>query len=303
MGLGGPMGMGNIGNNTVGLGHNSVVGMGGGIRGIGPGISAPMGLASGISAPMGIGSLPGVSSLGQNPMNMSQNSSITNVLSQHMRSGSFTHAQAAAVASKLMQGRGGTLGGQAGIAGMAGNNQMHTNSPLSMLGQNLSRGNMNPMQRPAMATMGPPKMNAYMNHQQQAQLQPHQLQQLQQQQILQQQQQQQQQQQHQQQQIGSPLQNPQTIVSPSQVGSPAMSIQQQLSQQQQIGSPALSQQNPMSPQLSAGALQQMNSVGNAAGPAPASPQLSSQTLGSVGSISSSPMELQGVNKGNSMNNV
>lgn len=36
---------------------------------------------------------------------------------------------------------------------------------------------------------------------------------------------------------------------------------------------------------------------------PASPQLSSQTLGSVSSITNSPMDLQGVNKSNSINNA
>ncbi|KAK7838119.1 hypothetical protein CFP56_020245 [Quercus suber] len=36
---------------------------------------------------------------------------------------------------------------------------------------------------------------------------------------------------------------------------------------------------------------------------PASPQLSSQTLGSVSSIAHSPMDLQGVNKGNSVSNA
>uniref|UniRef100_A0A2P2IVS0 Uncharacterized protein n=1 Tax=Rhizophora mucronata TaxID=61149 RepID=A0A2P2IVS0_RHIMU len=62
----------------------------------------------------------------------------------------------------------------------------------------------------------------------------------------------------------------------------------------------MGQRTPMSPQLSSGAIHAM-SAGNPEA-CPASPQLSSQTLGSVGSISNSPMELQGVNKSNSVGN-
>ncbi|KAF8393662.1 hypothetical protein HHK36_021908 [Tetracentron sinense] len=178
-------------------------------------------------------------------------------------------------------------------AGMSGAGQMHASSAgLSMLGQTLNRAYISPLQWTAMASMGPPKMmsgtNFYINQQQQQQLQ------------IQLQQQQIQQQQH----ISSPLQ---AVVSPPQVGSPStMGIQQQLNQQpqqqQRVSPQKMSQQIPMSPQrLSSGALQSMN-AGNV-GAGPASPQLSSQTLGSVGSISSSPIELQGVNKSNSVSNV
>ncbi|XP_068663616.1 protein PHYTOCHROME-DEPENDENT LATE-FLOWERING-like [Aristolochia californica] len=324
MGLGAAMSMG---NNTVGLGSlSNVVGIGGvravgpgisasvgvgpgmsapmgagisGSMGMGPGISAPMAIGSGISAPTGVGPTSGLSN---NQMNMSQVSNITNVLNQHIRSGAISPAHAAVMASKLrmVQSRGNMLGSQPGIVGMSGGGQMHGASPgLSMLGQSLNRSNMSPLQRASMAAMGPPRTNFYMNQQQQQmQLQQQQQHQLQQQQL----QQQQQQQQHQQQQkISSPLHTAQAILSQPHVGSPAMTIQQQLSQQQQISSPQ-SQQNPMSPQLSSGGLHQMNNVSNAAA-GPASPQLSSQTLGSVGSISSSPMELQGVNKGGSLNNI
>lgn len=274
--------MGNVNNNMVGLGGlGNVVGMGG-VRGMGPNISAPM------------GSMSGLGNMSQNQMNPSQVSNISNMLNQQLRSRTLSHpqaAQAALLASKLRMVQAGMMvGPQQSISGMSGNAQMHAGSPgLSMLGQTLSRGNMNSLQRTAMTAMGPPKTqgtNFYMNPQQQLQFQQ---QQLQQQQI-----------QPQPQQIGSPL-NPQAIVSQSQACSPSsMTIQQQLGQpQQQISSPQPSLQSPMSPQqLSSGALQQMN-----AGPGPASPQLSSQTLGSVNSMTSSPMDLQAANKGSSINNM
>ena len=56
----------------------------------------------------------------------------------------------------------------------------------------------------------------------------------------------------------------------------------------------------MSPQISSGAMHPL-SAGNQEG-CPASLQLSSQTLGSVGSITNSPMELQGGNKSTSAGN-
>jgi len=166
------------------------------------------------------------------------------------------------------------------------------------------------MQRAAMGPMGPPKsmqgVNLYMNHQQQQQqlqqLQQQQQHQLQQQQQPQFQQQLQQQQLQQQQDTTSPLQ---AVVSPSQVGSPStMGIPQlnQQTQQQQTSPQQMSQRTPMSPQqLSSGAIHAM-SAGNPDA-CPASPQLSSQTLGSVSSITNSPMDLQGVNKSNSNNNA
>ncbi|PQM43006.1 putative serine/threonine-protein kinase yakA isoform X2 [Prunus yedoensis var. nudiflora] len=80
-------------------------------------------------------------------------------------------------------------------------------------------------------------------------------------------------------------------------------LNQQSQQQQQQASPQqMSQRTPMSPQqMSSGAIHGM-SAGNAEA-CPASPQLSSQTLGSVGSITNSPMDLQGVNKSNSVGNA
>ncbi|MQM04990.1 hypothetical protein Taro_037795 [Colocasia esculenta] len=56
---------------------------------------------------------------------------------------------------------------------------------------------------------------------------------------------------------------------------------QQISPQQMGQQTSMS--TPMSPQLSSGALQQIN-AGSNMGPGPASPQLSSQTHGSIGSI-------------------
>uniref|UniRef100_A0A0E0M789 Uncharacterized protein n=1 Tax=Oryza punctata TaxID=4537 RepID=A0A0E0M789_ORYPU len=75
-----------------------------------------------------------------------------------------------------------------------------------------------------------------------------------------------------------------------------------MSQHQQI-SPQ--QMAAMSPQLSSGTMQQVNNnvINHVATPGPPpSPQLSSQTHGSVNSIANSPMEqLQGANKGESEN--
>lgn len=273
MGLGN-VGMGNMGNNLAGLGNlGNVIGMGN-ARGMG---------GTGMS-------MPGLGNMGQNSMNLSQTSSITNAFTQQLRSGQLTHQQAQIMATKLKMAsqRANMLGGpqSAAIPGMSGARQMNPGgaSGLSMLGQTLNRANINPMQRSGMGPMGPPKlmtgMNLYMNQQQQ---------QFQQQQIQQQQQLQQQlqQQQLQQQETTSPLQ---AVLSPQQVGSPG--IQQQLSQQ---ASPQqMSQRTPMSPQMSGGANHPM-STGNLDA-CPASP------LGSVGSITNSPMELPGVNKSNSMGN-
>ncbi|KAJ9179433.1 hypothetical protein P3X46_011221 [Hevea brasiliensis] len=288
MGLGTAMGMGNMGNNMGGLGGlGNSMGIGG-ARGIGPGISGPM-------AP-----ISGMNNVGQNPLNLGQTSNFTNAISQQIRAGQMTQAL---LNSKLrMVQRTGVLGApQSGISGMSGARQMHPSSAgLSMLGQSLNRANVNPMQRSAMGPMGPPKLmsrtNLYVNQQQQQQPQQQQQfqQQQQQQQQLQQQLQQQQQQQMQQQQ--DPSSSLQAVVSPPQVGSPSTMGIPQLNQQAQ----QQPQQQP-SPQLSSGAIHAL-SAGNPEA-CPASPQLSSQTLGSVGSITNSPMELQGVNKSNSVNNA
>uniref|UniRef100_A0A803KQY6 Uncharacterized protein n=1 Tax=Chenopodium quinoa TaxID=63459 RepID=A0A803KQY6_CHEQI len=100
----------------------------------------------------------------------------------------------------------------------------------------------------------------------------------------------------------SPLQ---AVVSPPQVGSPStLGIPQQMNQQvaQQQASPQqMGQRTPMSPPLSSGPMHPM-STGNPEA-CPASPALSSQTLGSVGSITNSSMDLQGVNKSNSVTNT
>ncbi|XP_055829140.1 protein PHYTOCHROME-DEPENDENT LATE-FLOWERING isoform X2 [Solanum dulcamara] len=298
MGLGN-VGMGNISNNIAALGGiGNVMGMGG-VRGVGgPGISAPM------------GAIAGMSNISQNTINISQASNISNAISQQLRSGALTPQQAVFMQTKLRmaaQNRTNMLGSpQSSLGGITGNRQMHPGSTgLSILGS-LNRANINPMQRPGMGPMGPPKlmagMNLYMNPQQQQQ----QIQ-LQQQQMQQQHMQQQQQLQQQQQETASPLQ---AVVSPPPVGSPSnLAIPQQMNQnsqqpqqQQQQASPQqMSQRTPLSPQLSSGAIHPM-STGNPEA-CPASPQLSSQTLGSVGSITNSPMELQGVNKSNSINNA
>ncbi|KAJ6963255.1 protein PHYTOCHROME-DEPENDENT LATE-FLOWERING [Populus alba x Populus x berolinensis] len=289
------MGMGSMGNNMVGLGGlGNAMGIGG-ARGIGTGISGPM-------AP-----ITGMTNASQNPINLGQTQNI-NALNQ-LRSG---HMTPAAQMMKQRINRASMLGGaQSGIVGMSGARQVHPGSAgFPMLGQSLNRANMNVMQRSPMGPMGPPKIMAGMNHyMQQQQLQQQQQQQLQQQQQppqLQQLQQQLQPQQHQQlllQQQQQETSSLQAVVAPSQVGSPStMGIPQLNQQTQQQPSPQqMSQRTPMSPQLSSGAIHAISSGNPEAGPA--SPQLSSQTLGSVGSITNSPMELQAVNKRNSVSNA
>ncbi|KAF3451997.1 hypothetical protein FNV43_RR08093 [Rhamnella rubrinervis] len=285
----------------MGLGTANIVGFAG--LGNAMGMGTARGIAgTGISAPMT--PISGMGNVGQNPMNLSQASNISNAMSPHIRSGSLSPAAIMASKLRMAQNRG-------SMGGISGGRQMHPGSAsLSMLGQTLNRTNMNPMQRAAMGPMGPPKlmagMNLYMNQQQQQQQQPQQQQQqlqLQQQQQLQQQLQQQQLHQphqlQQQQETTSPLQ---AVVSPQQVGSPSTmgipQLNQQTQQQQQSSPQQMSQRTPMSPQISSGAIHAM-SAGNPE-VCPASPQLSSQTLGSVGSITNSPMDIQGVNKSNSV---
>ncbi|KAI0507372.1 hypothetical protein KFK09_013495 [Dendrobium nobile] len=289
MGLGAAMGMGNMGNNMVGIpGLGNVIGMGG---------------VRGLSSPMG--SLPGLGTVNPNQMLPTSASNFGNGI----RPASMSPAQAAAaIATKFRmaaQQNRGMYGPQPGIANLTGyNNQMlPTSAGLSMLSHALNRTNMNTLQPNAtMASMGPPKIsgpNFYLNPQQLQLQQQRFQQQQQQQQQLQQQQMQQHSPQMQQQQISSPLQQSQ-VTSPSVAGSPSPLVMQQ--QQQQISPQQMGQQTPMSPQqYNSAALQQINNASLGAAP-PASPQLSSQTHGSIGSITSSPMEqLQGANKGGSSN--
>lgn len=295
MGLGTAVGMGNLRNSIVGLAPmGSNMGMGA-ARGMG---------GTGISAPMT--SIAGMGNMSQNPMNLSQASNITNSISQQLRSGTINSN--ADILSKLrlvQQNRGSMLGSpQSNIAGISAGRQMHPGTAsLSMLGRANMNANMNTLQRP-IGPMGPPKlmagMNLYMNQQQQQQhQQPQQQQQHQQQLQFQQQLQQQLQQQQHQQETTSQLQ---AVVSPPQVGSPSMGVPPLNQQTQQQASPQqMSQRTPMSPQMSSGAIHAM-SAGNPEA-CPASPQLSSQTLGSVSSITNSPMDMQGVNKSNSVSNA
>ncbi|CAI0418968.1 unnamed protein product [Linum tenue] len=272
MGLGGHMGMG---NNMVGLGTLGNAMAMGAARGLaGPGISGPM-------------------NMGQNPMNIGQTQQNIAAI-QQFRSGQLTPQQAAYLTTKFR------LNQRSGVAGMSpGVRQMTLPNAaaaagISMMSQPMNRTNMGQMQqqRSAMNPMGPPKlmagMNMFMNQQQQnqqLQLQPQQLQQ----------------QLQQQPESTSSLQSLQGVVSPSQVGSPSTIGLQQQQQPLQHPSPQQMARTPMSPQISSGAIHAM-SGGNPEG-CPASPQLSSQTVNSIGSITNSPMELQGVNKSNSGNNV
>lgn len=288
MGLGAAMGMGNMSNNMVGIsGISNVIGMGG---------------VRGLSSPMG--ALPGLGSVNPNQMLPTSASNF----GTGIRPPSMSSAQAAAAMVKfrmvVQQNRAGMYGAaQPGIANMTGNsNQMlPTSAGLSMLSHALNRTSMNTLQPNAsLASMGPPKISApnfYLNQQQLQQRLQQQQQQLQQQQI------QQHSPQMQQQQISSPLQQSQ-ITSPSVAGSPSPLVmqQQQQHQHQHVSPQQIGQQTSLSPQqYNSGALQQINNASLGAAP-PASPQLSSQTHGSIGSITSSPMEqLQGANKGGSSN--
>ncbi|KAL8170753.1 hypothetical protein V2J09_022557 [Rumex salicifolius] len=273
MGLGTAVGMGgNIANNIVGLGG--------------------LGNVMGMGSPRGIGGsspIPGMGNMSQNGMAINQASNFTNAISQQLRSGSLTPMQAQAILASRMritQNRGMMGGPQSGMSGMTGGaatRQMQpTGSPgLSMLSQTLHRGgggnSPNPMQRPSMAA---PRlmtgMNVHMNQQQLLQIQQQHMQH------------QQMQQQHQQQSVP----DPQPQMQQQQEASPLQSV----ISAQQVSSPGLvqQQQQQASPQMSSGAMNP-TSAGNP-DPGPASPQLSSQTLGSVGSISNSSMDLQGVNK-------
>ncbi|KAJ0745003.1 putative transcription factor Spt20 [Helianthus annuus] len=293
------MGLGNVGMGGS-TGNNNMVGL--------QGMGNMMGGNRGISPPM-TGVLTGMgNNMGQNPINMNMNmnnqaSNISNVISQQLRSGMITPAQAQMMTAKLrmVQNRsilGGAQGQSGNITGMPGANRqvLPGSSNYSMLGPGMNRATtntMNPMQRTAMA---PPKlisgMNVYMNQQQQQQQQQQQLPHQQQQMHMQQQQQQQlPHQQQQQQESTSPLQA--VLSPPQQVGSPSMGLPQQ---QQQASPQQMSQRTPMSPQLSSGAIQPPMSAGNQEALCPASPQLSSQTMGSVSSMTNSPMDMQGVNK-------
>ncbi|MFS7981095.1 putative transcription factor Spt20 [Helianthus anomalus] len=290
------MGLGNVGMGGS-TGNNNMTGL--------QGMGNMMGGNRGISPPM-TGVLTGMgNNMGQNPINMNMNmnnqaSNISNVISQQLRSGMITPAQAQMMTAKLrmVQNRsilGGAQGQSGNITGMPGANRqvLPGSSNYPMLGPGMNRATtntMNPMQRTAMA---PPKlisgMNVYMNQQQQQQQQqqlPHQ-----QQQMHMQQQQQQLPHQQQQQESTSPLQA--VLSPPQQVGSPSMGLPQQ---QQQASPQQMSQRTPMSPQLSSGAIQPPMSAGNQEALCPASPQLSSQTMGSVSSMTNSPMDMQGVNK-------
>ncbi|XP_058743756.1 protein PHYTOCHROME-DEPENDENT LATE-FLOWERING isoform X1 [Vicia villosa] len=299
MGLG-AMGMNNYRNSLVGL---SPIG-----NAMGIGAARGMG-GAGISAPMA--PIAGMGNMGQNSMNLGQASNITNSISQQFRPADILSK------FKMVQSRESMLASpQSTIAGMSGARQMHPSSAnLSALSQNLNRNTMSNLQR-AMGPMGPPKlmpaMNLYMNRQQQQQYQQSQQQQQQQQPQQPQMQLQHPQQHHLHQQLQQQLQQQQqqetssqlhAVVSPPQVGSPSTMGVPPLSQQtfQQASPQQMSQRTPMSPQqMSSGAIHGM-STGNPEA-CPASPQLSSQTLGSVGSITNSSMDMQGVNKSNSVNN-
>ncbi|KAJ1407059.1 hypothetical protein SESBI_24586 [Sesbania bispinosa] len=100
---------------------------------------APMGNPMGMGAARGIGgtgisapmtSIAGMGNMGQNPMNLSQASNITNSISQQFRPGTITSTQADILSKlRMPQNRGSMLGSpQSSIAGISGARQMHPGS-------------------------------------------------------------------------------------------------------------------------------------------------------------------------------
>ncbi|XP_031275451.1 protein PHYTOCHROME-DEPENDENT LATE-FLOWERING-like [Pistacia vera] len=94
MGLSPTVGMGNMGNNMVGLGGLSNAMSMGSARGLG---------GTGMSAPMA--SISSMGNVAPNSMNLNQAANISNVISQQLRSGKITPQQAALMASKLKSQR------------------------------------------------------------------------------------------------------------------------------------------------------------------------------------------------------
>lgn len=328
----GNMGMGSIGGNLVGLaGLGNAMGIGG-PRGIGgAGISSPMAPMSNLGNAgqntMNLGQASSINAMSQR----FQSGSLNPVQAAALKKIRMMRQNRANMLGGPQSGIGGVPGARQMPLGSAG---------LSVLGPGTNRPNMGAMQWSVSGPMAPPKMMAgmglYVNPQQQQQMQ--QQQQIQQHQHMQLQQQlapqklnqqetnsplqsvmspgpqmssppnqmgitqlspqqlQQQVPQPQQQQL--PLQQPQQQLQPQQT---QQQLQPQQSQQQQSSPQQMSQRTPMSPQqMSSGAIQPMSASNPDA--CPASPQVSSQsqTLGSVGSITNSPMDVQ--NKSNSMGN-
>ncbi|OIW02475.1 hypothetical protein TanjilG_05068 [Lupinus angustifolius] len=105
---------------------------------------------------------------------------------------------------------------------------------------------------------------------------------------------------------GTGISTPMTsmVVSTPQVGSQStMGVPPMNKQVQQQAIPQqMSQRTPMSlQQMSSGAIHAATSAGIPE-PCPESPQMSSQTLGPINNITNSPMDMQGVNKNNSVSN-
>lgn len=300
------MGVGNI------SGVNSMSGVGMPISGGPQGGLANMGL-SGMNSVVGMGGINGIStSMGgiSGLTNIGQHSGMGNVMGHNFRSGTMNpQAVAAALTAKSrMQGRGrpGPIANPSiNMQGISVGNQTHNSVGLSMLGQSQGRGNMSSLQRASGTGMGPPKIvtsgmggvpgqSLYLNQQLSNQSQ----------QINSQQQLNQQPQLNVQQQMNLP--QPPSSQQPLS-SQPLLNVQHQpqINQQQQLNSQSqLNSQQQLNPQQ-LNSQPQLNPQQMGAGNlvsvgGPTSPQLSSQTLGSVGSITSSPMELQSANRGNSM---
>ncbi|XP_068643870.1 protein PHYTOCHROME-DEPENDENT LATE-FLOWERING-like [Aristolochia californica] len=271
------------------------------VGGTGPtiGMGSTSGGSTGSSGSPGMGNMVGMGSFRgglSSPLSLTSLNQIANIsqvsgfgLNPQIRSGGIFQTQAAALAKMRFnqnQGRGMISGGSIRcpmetIGGMMVSGSMPAGS---MMNQQAMSGTTVQAAATATALMRPRKLST-MNHMlNQQQLWQHQLEQ----------------QQALQQRIGSAMQHSQASGLPDQMDSPVSHISSQ----------QMSHQGPMSPQqlslevgpVNSQQISQHMTAGNI-GLGPGSPQLSSQTHGSVGSITNSPMELQGVSKGGSVNNT
>ncbi|GLJ10463.1 hypothetical protein SUGI_0128700 [Cryptomeria japonica] len=293
----GNIGVGNISVNNM-SGHN-MVGLGGGMSMGMTGINNISGVMPNLT---NINTLSGVGSMGQNP-------GIGSMIEHHIRSGTMNNQTPWDRGVRMGPGRGRpgamvnppSLRNIENMSGLSASNQAHSSANL-IHGPQQGRSNMSSLQNRG---MNPPKTSGmhgvtgqsfYLNQQLNNQPQQISSQQLNQQQQLNVQQQLNMPQPPSSQQplSSQPLLNAQHQMSQQISSQQQINSQSQLNSQQQLNAQQLNSQPQLNPQqINAANLGSMV-VG------PSSPPLSSQTLGSVGSITSSPMELQSASRGNSM---
>ncbi|KAJ7570825.1 hypothetical protein O6H91_01G135900 [Diphasiastrum complanatum] len=268
-----PGGLGNLRN------MNNMSSMGIPVSGVQGGIGSMIGGINGmnnVAAMAGmnniaasIGSMSNLGNIGQlsNMGAIGQNSGVANMINQQIRPGTMNQVQAAAALqskSRMAPVKIRPLGTASppvrnnveNISGMTATNQVHVSGGVNMMSPSLGRGNLIPMQRAAVPGMGPPRVPAASSIAGQGYYSNSQ-------------------------QLNSQQLNSQQL-SNNQISSPQLNTHHLSSQQ-------LSSQQISPQSLSVGGLGSL--VGG-----PQSPQLSSQTLGSVGSLTSSPMDLQNTNR-------